>query len=148
MKMENIVVGCDGSETATEAVETAAQLSAWSGGTVHAVAASNPRDDAEMRRRLSSMPAEYQTAFSSGAHELEILANVARTLERRGVTCHTYQRSGDPADAILSVADQVDADLIVVGSRGLARGTRRFRGSVSTKVSAHADRSYLVILGD
>jgi nucleotide-binding universal stress UspA family protein len=45
----------------------------------------------------------------------------------------------------LQVAEDVDADLIVVGSRGLGRGTRFLRGSVSTRVAGHAKTSFLVI---
>ena len=76
---------------------------------------------------------------------LDVLRDAVKLVERRGATCEPHQPEGDPADAMLDVAAAVDADLIVVGSRGLARGTRRLRGSVSTKIAAHADRSFLVV---
>ena len=51
----------------------------------------------------------------------------------------------DPASAILDVAEKVEADLIVVGSRGLGRASRFVRGSVSAKVANHAHTSFLVL---
>ncbi|RVH85207.1 universal stress protein, partial [Sinorhizobium medicae] len=52
---------------------------------------------------------------------------------------------GDYAETILAVADEVDADLIVVGSRGLGGLRGLLVGSVSQKVVQHADCSVLVV---
>jgi nucleotide-binding universal stress UspA family protein len=51
---------------------------------------------------------------------------------------------GDPAEAILQVAGEVDADLIVVGNRGM-QGARRVLGSVPNTLSHHADCSVLIV---
>ena len=66
-------------------------------------------------------------------------------LDERGVNHKGHFVDEDPASAILDVADKVDADLIVVGSRGLGRASRLVRGSVSSKIANHAQRSFLVV---
>ena len=48
-----------------------------------------------------------------------------------------HTESGNPADVIVGVADEVGADLIVVGSKGM-RGTRRILGSVPNSVAHKA----------
>jgi nucleotide-binding universal stress UspA family protein len=61
------------------------------------------------------------------------------------VKVDTFAREGDAADAILDVAEETNADLIVVGNKGMT-GTKRFLlGSVPNKVSHHAPCSVLII---
>jgi nucleotide-binding universal stress UspA family protein len=60
----------------------------------------------------------------------------------------THQLSGDPADALLSLCDDIEADLLVIGSRGM-QGARRFLlGSVSSRCAHHANRSVLIVHTD
>lgn len=56
----------------------------------------------------------------------------------------THCMRGDPVEAILTVADQVDADLIVVGNKGM-RGARRVLGSVPNAISHHANCAVLIL---
>ena len=58
---------------------------------------------------------------------------------------NTYAREGDPADAILDVAEERGADLIVVGNKGMTGAKRFLLGSVPNKVSHHAPCSVLII---
>jgi nucleotide-binding universal stress UspA family protein len=52
---------------------------------------------------------------------------------------------GEPADALIGVAKEVGADLLVVGNRGMS-GARRFvLGSVPNKVSHHSPCNLLVV---
>jgi nucleotide-binding universal stress UspA family protein len=60
------------------------------------------------------------------------------------VTVTTHAVAGHPATAILSVAETVAADLIVVGNRGM-KGTRRVLGSIPNHVSHHAACAVLVV---
>ena len=69
-------------------------------------------------------------------------AEVAR---EAGVTVNVYPRQGDPADAILDVAEEREADLIVVGNKGMTGAKRFLLGSVPNKVSHHAPCSVLII---
>lgn len=60
----------------------------------------------------------------------------------------SHRVPGDPATAILHVAEEVDTDLIVVGARGLGAVQRFLRGSVSTRVAHHAPCSALIVEHD
>ena len=67
------------------------------------------------------------------------------TVENGGVEAATYGRQGDPADAILDVAEEQGADLIVVGNKGMTGARRFLLGSVPNRVSHHAPCSVLII---
>jgi nucleotide-binding universal stress UspA family protein len=70
--------------------------------------------------------------------------DAAARVRTEGLTCETHAVPGDPSDALISVADQVHADLIVVGNRGMT-GLKRFvLGSVPNKISHHATCSVLI----
>jgi nucleotide-binding universal stress UspA family protein len=62
-----------------------------------------------------------------------------------GLDVETFAREGDPADAILDVAEERDADLIVVGNKGMTGARRFLLGSVPNKVSHHAPCSVLIV---
>jgi nucleotide-binding universal stress UspA family protein len=73
------------------------------------------------------------------------LAEAAQEVEQAGVTVRTFARQGEPADAILDVAEEEGADLIVVGNKGMTGAKRFLLGSVPNKVSHHAPCSVLII---
>ena len=73
---------------------------------------------------------------------LEDAAEIAR---QAGVGVNAYARQGDPADAILDVAEEQSADLIIVGNKGMTGAKRFLLGSVPNKVSHHAPCSVLII---
>jgi len=52
---------------------------------------------------------------------------------------------GDPADKIVKYADQVDADLVMIGTRGRGKFASVLLGSVSEKVAHHSKRSVLIV---
>ena len=62
-----------------------------------------------------------------------------------GVEVETFPRRGDPADAILDVAEESGADLIIVGNKGMTGAKRFLLGSVPNKVSHHAPCSVMII---
>jgi len=71
------------------------------------------------------------------------LEQSARDAAREGVTVETHARWGSPAEVLCELAAHLDADLIVVGNRGM-QGGRRFLGSVPNTVSHHAPCSVLI----
>ena len=70
-----------------------------------------------------------------------MLEGIVEGVEELDVEIHTG--SGNPADVIVRVADEVGADLIVVGSKGM-QGTRRILGSVPNSVAHKAGCHVLV----
>ena len=67
-----------------------------------------------------------------------LLENAAGAARDAGVEAETHAREGDPADAILDVAEEIGADLIVVGNKGMTGARRFLLGSVPNKISHHA----------
>jgi nucleotide-binding universal stress UspA family protein len=63
----------------------------------------------------------------------------------RGVRAHTVVRSGDPATTLVEVADDLDADLVVVGRRGGGEQGELLLGSVARTVDDGVRRPILVV---
>jgi nucleotide-binding universal stress UspA family protein len=61
------------------------------------------------------------------------------------VEVRTHPIEGDAADAILNVAEEIKADLIVVGNKGMTGARRYFLGSVPNNVSHHAPCSVIIV---
>lgn len=145
---EGIVVETDGSERSLDAVRDAGRLAALCGlSEVHVVTASQVYALHEMERIRADLPAEYWDVLSSHLDGQDSL-NAAAVQLGIGVSMVPHNRSGDPADAILSVAESEGADLVVVGARGLGAMGRCLRGSVSTKVAHHSPCDVLVVEHD
>ena len=73
------------------------------------------------------------------------LRQAAEGIEEAGVPVDSEARQGDPADAILDVAEERNAGLIVVGNKGMTGAKRFLLGSVPNKVSHHAPSSVMII---
>ena len=70
---------------------------------------------------------------------------LAVAVRAAGVEVETFAREGAPADAILDVAEERDADLIIVGNKGMTGARRFLLGSVPNRVSHHAPCSVLIV---
>jgi nucleotide-binding universal stress UspA family protein len=141
----SILVGTDGSDTATEAVRQAVDLARSVGATVELVCAYEPVPVQRLQEERRDAPEDLQWVINPREDvdaTLEAAAEVARAA---GVSVNTYARQGDPADAILDVAEERETDLIVVGNKGMTGAKRFLLGSVPNKVSHHAPCSVLII---
>ena len=142
---KQIVVGTDGSETATLAVRRAAGLARQSGAKLRIVTAIHPMSVAQMERELQKVPEEHRFQVNLDQEAEDIAQAAAAEVRDQGVEIETHPLEGDPADAIIRVAEEYDCDLIVVGNRGMT-GARRFvLGSVPNKISHHAPCDVLVV---
>jgi nucleotide-binding universal stress UspA family protein len=142
----SIVVGTDGSEAAAEAVRQAAGLARAEGGALHIVSVYEPASvDRLPAERVGASP-DPRWAIKA-REEVDLTLDAAATIAREvGVeSIAVYPRQGDPADAILDVAEERHADLVVVGNKGLTGAERFLLGSVPNKVSHHAPCSVLII---
>jgi nucleotide-binding universal stress UspA family protein len=145
---ERIVVGTDGSKRALDAVGAAGRLAKVCGATqVHVVAACRAFSSQEMARLRATLPAEFHDSISPQLDAKDHL-NEADAVLGTAVSMVPHERNGDPAEAILEVAESVNADLIVVGARGLGLVGRFVRGSVSTKVAHHSPCDVLIVEHD
>jgi nucleotide-binding universal stress UspA family protein len=145
MTYANIVVGTDGSGTAEMAVRHAGQLAAAHGARLVVVTAYEPHGD-EMASRTPSVPEDIKWALTD-RHQAEEKAVYGRKLANElGATGVVVQAvSGSPADVLLETAQEHEADVIVVGSKGLTGTTRFVLGSVASAVSHHAPCDVLIV---
>ncbi len=142
---DSMVVGTDGSETAKEAVRQAADLAQRLGAKVHVVSAYEPVPEGRLREERTQVPDDLQWMVNPREDVSATLAEAAESLQGQGVAVETHAREGDPADAILDVAEEEGADLIVVGNKGMTGAKRFLLGSVPNKVSHHAPCSVMII---
>jgi nucleotide-binding universal stress UspA family protein len=140
-----MVVGTDGSETAGEAVRQAAQLADRIGATVHLVSAYEPVSEGRLRDERENVPEDLQWMVNPREDVDATLERAAAPMRNAGVSVELHAREGDPADAILDVAEEQGADLIVVGNKGMTGAKRFLLGSVPNKVSHHAPCSVMII---
>jgi nucleotide-binding universal stress UspA family protein len=141
----SIVVGTDGSETAGKAVLQATELARQVGASVSLVSAYEPVSGNRLREEKREVPKDMEWMVNPREDVEATLKEAAENGEGAGGKVDTFAREGDPADAILDVAEETNADLIVVGNKGMT-GTKRFLlGSVPNKVSHHAPCSVLII---
>jgi nucleotide-binding universal stress UspA family protein len=142
---QSIVVGTDGSETAGEAVREAIELAKAVGASIELVSAYEPVSRERLREEARQAPGDMQWMVNPREDVEATLSDASERVEAAGVSVHTYAREGDPADAILDVAEERNADLIVVGNKGMTGAKRFLLGSVPNKVSHHAPCSVLII---
>jgi nucleotide-binding universal stress UspA family protein len=141
----SIVVGTDGSETATQAVRQAVDLAKATGARVELVSAYEPVSGQRLREETQQVPEDMQWMVNPREDVDSTLEEASEVASEAGVPVETYARQGDPADAILDVAEETKADLIVVGNKGMTGARRFLLGSVPNKVSHHAPCSVLII---
>lgn len=142
-----VVVGTDGSPAATACVRTAVQLALAVGARVHLVSSYNRLAPPVLHRSRDWLPDEVSGLgwLLSGRGEAERALQAAVAAAGAGeVALTTEAREGDPADALISVAEAEAADLIVVGAQGMRGPTRYLLGSVAAKVARHAPCSVLI----
>ena len=141
----SIVVGTDGSETAGEAVRQAVELAKAVGAKVNLVSAFQPVGNQRLREERQQVPGDLQWMVNPREDVSDTLEEAAGRLRETGIQVETHAREGDPADAILDVAEEEGADLIVVGNKGMTGAKRFLLGSVPNKVSHHAPCSVMII---
>jgi nucleotide-binding universal stress UspA family protein len=135
---EKVLVGADDSATARRAVETAAEIAAMSKSELHIASAHDPKSF-----NASSLGEKIDTVNTEGDVDslLQVLSFVA---QKYGLEPVLHASHGDPANALVRIADEIDADLIVVGNRGM-KGVRRVLGSVPNSVAHEANCSVLIV---
>ena len=141
----SMVVGTDGSDTAGEAVRQATELAVKLGMLVHIVSAYEPVPEGRLREEREQVPGDLQWMVNPREDVNVTLERAAEGLREAGIRVEVHAREGDPADAILDVAEEQDADLIVVGNKGMTGAKRFLLGSVPNKISHHAPCSVLII---
>jgi nucleotide-binding universal stress UspA family protein len=135
----SVVVGTDGSDTAAEAVRNAVELAKLFGARLHIVSAYKPRP-----MRADGVPDEFRDQVGPDVPVDALLEGECARARAAGIVVEGHAGTGDPAEAIVRVAQQENADLIVVGNKGMA-GVRRVLGSVPNSVAHSAPCSVFIV---
>jgi nucleotide-binding universal stress UspA family protein len=142
---ELILVGTDGSETAALAVSEAADLAANLSARLLILTAYPNGADTRLGEQAHNMPAPKHWRSTDRVDADEVLAKAVDSLGQTDVSLETVAREGDPAEAIISVAEERKADIIVVGNKGMTGIKRFLLGSVPSRVAQHAPCSVFIV---
>ncbi|HMD45022.1 MAG TPA: universal stress protein [Acidimicrobiales bacterium] len=134
-----VVVGADESETASRAVQAAAQIVQMSGGRLHIVTAYKPPKSTS----ASGLPEEFKHTVTANPADM-LLSDLSLMVKEMGIDPVVHAAMSTPADALVKVAEDQHADLIVVGNKGM-KGAKRVLGSVPNSVAHHAPCSVLIV---
>src|SRR5207244_3556802 len=113
--------------------------------TLHVVTAFETASLARKQRELEEAPVDMQWAFNA-RDQIDITASDAAELAKsEGIDVQSHVLNASPADALIDVAAERDADLIVVGNKGMTGVKRYVPGNIPNKVSHRAPCSVLVV---
>ena len=135
---DRIVVGTDGSETAAEAVRTAIELAKLTNSKLEIVSAYEPIPQSQLRDEGEGISGDVSHTVNPREDVNLILERAAAQAKKEKVDVITHPREGEPADAILDVAEENKADLVLVGNKGMTGAKRFLLGSVPNKISHHS----------
>ncbi|HJK78817.1 universal stress protein [Methanocorpusculum vombati] len=134
-----ILVALDGSEISRIAYSRALELAREDNAELHVITVVNSphiwKDDSPANQTRTETDAKM------------LLDELENTAKEAGVSFTPHLVSGHPGDRIVSTADEIDADLILVGSLGKSHLDRLLLGSVSAYVTQYSMRNILVIRG-
>jgi nucleotide-binding universal stress UspA family protein len=140
-----IVVGTDGSDRAQIAFDEALMLSKLSGATLHIVHAVH---GAAKSGFVDVMGEAQFKARESRDQVDEIGRRLVEEAERAGVSAELHNPDTDAAEALIKTAEAVDADLVVLGNRGMTGKSRFLLGNVPNKVSHNCPCSLMIVNTD
>lgn len=140
--MNTIVIATDGSPSAVQAIEFGLELAAEQDAEVTFV---HVAPGTEVLPVTGFAMGPVTVPHEPEEYDMESLYEAARLADVRGMQSHTKLLVGDAAKQIVEYADSIDADLIVVGSRGHGAISSTLLGSVSRAILHAAKRPVLIV---
>src|SRR5215216_4873861 len=135
-----ILLATDGSEEAVLAAQSAADLAARTGSELHVVHVGET-----LGPGYSGYAGYEEGVLPSAQEDLERQAQVGRIAVAEGPRAQSHLRMGRPDEEIVALGEEIGAELIVIGSRGLGGVRRALMGSVSDSVVRHAHCPVLLV---
>jgi nucleotide-binding universal stress UspA family protein len=140
--VQTVAVGTDGSGTADKAVDFAIDLAARYEAKIVFISAYVPVNETRLKREAREAPDEVQWTINPAEDVDATLRECEELADERGLKWSSEAAQGDPADVLVGLADKHDADVLVIGNRGMHR---RVLGSVPNSVTHNANCTvYLV----
>jgi nucleotide-binding universal stress UspA family protein len=140
--VQTIAVGTDGSDTAAKAVDFAMDMAERYGAKLVIASAYKPVSEDRLRKEQVDAPQEIQWSINPNEDVDTALRAVEEAAKERGIKYASEARNGDPADILCAIAGDHEADILVVGNKGM---DRRILGSVPNSVSHKAPCSVLIV---
>lgn len=145
MSSDPIVVGTDGTATAELAVDRAAELARALGARLHVVTAYSSNSSGTWMAGAAGIAVIDAPDHESARRAAQqIVDHTSARLKTEDVQVATHVCQGDPAEVLMTIAAEQQAQMIVVGNRGMA-GARRVLGSVPNRVSHRARCGVLIV---
>ncbi len=140
-----VIVGTDGSESSYRAVERAAVLAADASATLVIACAYVPADPRSVSQAADQLGEDaYQIRGDNPA--VDIVRGAKDRAQASGATeIEVRTIKGAPVDSLIALADEVGADLLVVGNKGLNSLTGRLLGSVPADAARRATCDVLIV---
>jgi nucleotide-binding universal stress UspA family protein len=142
--MDPVVVGTDGSATATRAVERAAELASALDAPLHIVMCCEIHAGAAWATAAAGVAYAPAPDDRDRADAQQIVDRAKRAVMDLRLDVRTHVCAGEPAEALLAIAADERAQMIVVGNHGM-KGPRRVLGSVPNSVSHRAGCAVLIV---
>src|SRR2546423_12033330 len=140
--VQTIAVGTDGSDTAQKAVDFAMDMAERYGARLVVASAYTPVPEDRLRKEQEEAPEDIQWSINPSEDVDATLRKVEDAAKERGLEYASEARHGDPADVLCEIAADRDADVIVVGNKGMHR---KILGSVPNSVSHKAPCSVMIV---
>jgi nucleotide-binding universal stress UspA family protein len=145
MPYKKILAGTDGSPTAKLALQAAARIAKTGGAEMIIVCVFDPPTQSQLHDQILSAPSDEHWRITGAAAAEEIVDKAVSMIADVGVEAKGRIEVGDPAEMILSVAEEESCDLVVVGNKGM-KGIKRFLlGSVPNRVSHHSPCDVMIV---
>ncbi len=143
MAFKKLVVGYDGSESSQKALEKAIALAKELNAELHIVGVVRPFEFAAIDYIPPEEIEEYEKEEMT--KEEKYLSEAKKIAEKEGIEPFTKVMEGEPAEELMSYADENDCDLIIIGHRGVGGFKRMLLGSTASNLVKYANQSVLVV---
>lgn len=140
-----IVVGTDGSESSFRAVDRAAKVAADTGARLVLLCAYHPMPEREVQRAQDQLRDEAFLVVGSTPAESALSIARDRAVAAGATDVETRAVEGEAVEALIEATRKYEADLLVVGNRGLNTLVGRILGSVPSEVTRKAPCDVLVV---
>jgi nucleotide-binding universal stress UspA family protein len=140
--VKTVAVGTDGTDTAKVAVDFAMDMAERYDAKLIIASAYRPVSEGELRKEKADAPEDIQWSINPSQEVDQTLRAVEEAAKERGLSYASEARNGDPAEVLCDIAEAHDADVLVVGNKGMQP---RILGSVPNTVAHKAPCSVVVV---
>ena len=140
--LKTVAVGTDGTGTASQAVDFAIDLAEKYGARLVAISSYEKVSESRLRHEQRDAPHEVQWTINPTEDVESLLSDVEEKAHEHGLEITTVASEGNPADVLCRYAEEQEADVLVIGNKGMER---RLLGSVPNSVAHRAPCSVIVV---